>query len=395
MPLGLLSVAAGIDRRHEVKILDASSMTIEETQAAIAKWWPDVVGISATTHRAYPMKAIIEDRLAPYSFAVGGTHVTHYKLATYCLGADVVFKGDGDISFGAWIEDGAPPIHRRGLCLNQYHPDLNALPFPRYDLLDMADYTVSKEDAADTLFGQAGVRATMISSKGCPYSCTFCDTPERTVRFKNPKRVVDEMEYLLSLGATSIHIMDDCFNINRERVLGICDEIQKRKLKVEWSARGRAQIDSEVAINLSKAGCRRLHVGIESLDPTVLRWMNKRLPPTDVDDFAFYCRLAGIEILAYFIIGSPNETRESRLKLPDQIRQLGIKYPFFNILYPFPHTAYYDSLLVDGTFEKDYWAEFARNPTRDYVLPLPRPKDLQDELEATVGGYIKEFYGMV
>ena len=204
--------------------------------------------------------------------------------------------------------------------------------------------------------------------------------------------MVDEMESVLSLGATSVHVLDDCFNVRQDRVLQICADIKQRGLKFEWSARGRAEINGETAQALSEAGCRRLHVGVESLDPDVLRWMNKKLDIETIKQFFNYCQKFGIETVAYFIIGTPVETREYRQRLPEMIRELGVTYPYFNLLYPASHTEYYNSLLQDGTFEQDYWHDFGKNPTPNYELPLPRSQELHDELLATLRRYTDEFY---
>lgn len=388
MPLGILSVARGISPRHEMQILDASSrgLSINQALQEIKAFEPDVLGISAVTRRAYAMTEILRRANVPLK-AVGGPHVTHYASETLALGANAVFRGDGDRNFGAWVDG-----DRRGGIFDDYIQDINLVPFPQYELLKLEDYAISEEEAATTLLKRPGVRLSMFSSKGCPYRCVFCDVQQKKFRHISAGRVVDEMEFLLSNGGNSVHIVDDSFNVSRDRVLGICAEIKRRGLKVEWSARGRAEIDGETAKAISEAGCRRLHAGIESLDENVLRWMNKKLDVETISKFCNYCREFGIEILGYFMIGSPVETREYRQRLPEMIKELGISYPYFNLLYPLPHTQYYESLLKNGTFKGDHWQKFAENPAANYELPLPRSEELQSELEQTLQHYIETFY---
>ena len=388
IPLGLLAVARGISPHHEVQILDSASLglDINQTLQEIEAFKPDVLGISAVSRRAYAMAEILRRANVPLK-VVGGAHVTHYAPETLALGANAVFRGDGDRNFCAWLEGG-----RRGGIFDDYIPNINEVPFPQYELLKLEDYSVSEEDAPNTLFKRSGARLSMCSSKGCPYRCVFCDVEQRKFRYLSASRVVDEMEFLLSRGGNSVHIVDDCFNVRQDRVLGICEEIKRRGLKLEWSARGRAEIDSETAKSLSEAGCRRLHVGIESLDGDVLRWMNKKLDVETISKFCSYCQEFGIAILGYFMIGSPVETREYRQRLPDMIKELRISYPYFNLLYPLAHTQYYESLLRNGTFKTDYWQEFAENPVANYELPLPRPEELQMELEETLQHYVEIFY---
>ncbi len=388
MPLGILSLARGISPHHEVQILDASSQGLSISQALeeIEAFAPDVLGISTVTRKAYAMAEILRRADAPLK-VVGGPHVTHYGKETLALGAHAVFRYDGDYNFGAWLDG-----EREGGIFEDYIKDIDPLPFPQRELLDIEDYAVPEEDASTTLLKKSGIRLPMFSSKGCPFRCVFCDVQEKRFRYRSPTRAVDEMESILSLGATSVHILDDCFNVKQDRVLQICAEVKRRGLKFEWSARGRPEIKGETAQALSEAGCRRLHIGVESLDPDVLRWMNKRLDVETIRKFFGHCRQFGIETVAYFIIGTPVETREYRKHLPEMIRELGVTYPYFNLLYPASHTEYYNSLLQDGTFERDYWQDFAENPTLNYELPLPRSQELQIELQETLRSYIEEFY---
>lgn len=388
IPLGILSVARGISPHHEVQILDCASLGlgINQTLQEINTFKPDVLGISAVSRRAYAMVEILRRANVPLK-VVGGPHVTHYASETLSLGANTVFQGDGDRNFGAWLDGD----HRDGI-FNDYIPNINEVPFPQYELLKLEDYSVSEEEAPNTLLKRSGTRLSMFSSKGCPYRCVFCDVQQKKFRYLSASRVVDEMEFLLSRGGTSVHIVDDSFNVRQDRVLGICAEIKRRRLRLEWSARGRAEIDSETAKSLSEAGCRRLHVGIESLDENVLRWMNKKLDVETISKFCSYCGEFGIEILGYFMIGAPVETHEYRQRLPEMIKELRISYPYFNLLYPLAHTQYYESLLRDGTFKADYWQEFAENPVANYELPLPRSEELQIELEETLRHYVEIFY---
>ena len=388
MPLGILAVASGISPRHEVCILDTASkgLSIRQTLKEIDNFQPDVLGISAVTRKAWAMSEILHWAKVPLK-VVGGPHTTHYALETLKLGTDAVFIGDGDYSFGRWLNHGD---WRR--IIEEHISDINQLPFPQYEALNLDDYALPEEEASDTLFKKSGTRFTMFSSRGCPYRCVFCDVQEKKFRCLSAQRVVDEMEHLLSLGASSIHIMDDSFNVNRNRVLEICAEIKRRGLQFSWSARGRAEVDAETAQALSEAGCKRLHVGIESLDNDVLRWMNKKMEVKTIKDFCATCREFEIEVLGYFVIGAPVETREYRQRLPEMIKEFGITYPYFNLLYPSPHTEYYESLLQDGTYKRDYWQDFGEHPTANYELPLPRPQELQDELLGTLDDYIGIFY---
>ncbi|MBF0186368.1 MAG: radical SAM protein [Magnetococcales bacterium] len=386
IPLGVLAVASGIDPQHEVRILDSASMglSIDETLAVIDEWDPDVVGMTATIGTSYAMKRLLSG-IKRAKKVVGGPHATHFSDAIRQLGADAIFQHDADRSFNAWLSSGAPD----GL-FRDHVDDLDTLPMPRLELLDLDDYAIS--DPSKVLLKNSGLRFPMYSSKGCPFHCVFCDTQERGFRFKSPVRVVDEMVHALDHGAATVHLMDDCFNVKRSRVVAICDEIRKRNLSITWSARGRAHIDLETATALREAGCERLHVGVETLDPDLLHFVNKSITLDQMRRFFSICRQVGIQTLGYFIIGFPGETTAYRKALPEMIRELGVDIPFFNILYPLPHSEIYDRWVAEGIFPKDFWSQFARDPQPGFQPPAYAPPDLHQELLDTAEWYVDEFY---
>ncbi len=133
-------------------------------------------------------------------------------------------------------------------------------------------------------------------------------------------------------------------------------------------------------------------MGVESLDPAILKYMGKAQTLEQIHEFFRLCREFDLETLSYYIVGFPGETKEYRDSLLDEVKKLGSTYIYFNILYPLPRTTYYQSLLDDGTFDRDYWAEFMRKPTKDFVLPLPRSKEQQEEFERLVDSFHRAFF---
>ena len=388
IPHGLLAVASGIKKHHEVVIFDAESkdFTINQTIEEIDKRKPDVLGMTASIGTAHSMGKILRKVKCPKK-VVGGPHATHYAKEILELGAHAVFVHDGDINFGEWLDNGCEP----GI-YTDYIKDLDSLPMPALEYLNLDDYAIKPEKSNEVLLKNKGLRFSMYSSKGCPFRCVFCDIQDKKFRLKSAKRIVDEIEMYLAINSKTIHMMDDCFNVKKSHVLGICEEINKRGLKFEWSARGRASIDYQTAVALKEAGCIRLHVGVETFDPIMLKYINKNLTIEEIENFFKICREVGMETLAYFIAGFPGETKEYRKKLPQLIRDMGIDLPFFNVLFPFPHSEIYINFLKDGTFKTDFWKEYALNPVPYFEPPLYHPKELHEEILETVEGYVREFY---
>ena len=98
--------------------------------------------------------------------------------------------------------------------------------------------------------------------------------------------MADEFESIIDLGIKEIHIFDDIFNVRPKRVIEICDEIKRRDIKVNWSVRARVNpFTREMVARLKDSGCQRLHIGVESLDPATLEYMNKKQTYEEIVEF--------------------------------------------------------------------------------------------------------------
>lgn len=386
MPLGILSLASNLPEGHEVVVLDPASegWGIEETIQRIEKEKPDILGLSALTRRVYALNEILKKTSAPYK-VVGGPHATYYAEHILERGADAVFIGQlADKEFAEAIEK-----KPRGII--DCETDINEINFPRRHFLNIESYFVKGEDA--TVF-ESNKRVPMFSSVGCPRKCNYCNVQLREkTRYKNPKTILDEMEYLYSIGAKSIHIFDDNFNMNSKNLKETLDEMEKRNFYVEWSGRGQVIMDFSLVERMVKNGFRRIHSGIEALDNKLLRFWEKGQTVKQIEKFCGVMNKNNVEILGFFILGSPYpyETEEYRKKLPQRIRDLGINYPYFSILFPEPDTGYYRNLLRERHYKKDYWAEFMKNPTRDFEIPYPYSKEMRKEVIDYVNWIIEDF----
>jgi anaerobic magnesium-protoporphyrin IX monomethyl ester cyclase len=335
------------------------------------------------TYRAWAMLQILRRCTAPVK-VVGGPHATKSSEFILQQGADAVFIDDAEITFPMWLSEGCP----KGV-FNGGQANLDSLPLPARNLVSQEDYFI--EPNQDLLFDVGRLRLPIFSSKGCPFSCIYCDVQQKTFNFKSPERVGEEFQNLISYGATSIHILDDAFNIRKNRVIEISKVIQERGFDIDWSARSTVENREDVIQELANAGCKRLHVGIESLDDEVLKTLRKSQRVSHVEKFSDNCAKHGIDILGYFILGSPGETEAYRQKLPAMINDLQIKIPYFNILSPLAETPYYRELLREGKFDRDHWLEFCKDPVKDFIMPDVRPLEEREMLEATIRDYVTFF----
>ena len=376
LPLGILSLASNISKKHEVILLDTTNphLTIEQTAHKIELIKPDILGISVVTRRIYALYKLLKLIHVPYIVA-GGPHCTYYAKDLIKWGVNTVFVGNlADIEFSKSIESTPLPIG-----IIKCKTDINAINFPNRTLLNLDKYKFKGK----VLFS-ADNRMSMFSSIGCPNKCVFCTVQSDLISYKNSIKVVDEMEYLHSLGCESVHLFDDNFNINRKHFREIVKELNRRKWTNEWSGRGQVNMDFEIVPELVATGFKRIHSGIEAIDDKILKWMKKPLNVATIQKFCEVMNKYNVDILGYFILGTPLETDVYRKTLLTTIHNLGIKYPFFNILFPEPNTHYYFSLIKDGWYKKDYWADFMKNPSPQYEIPYPYGREHKKEIFAYV-----------
>jgi radical SAM superfamily enzyme YgiQ (UPF0313 family) len=234
-----------------------------------------------------------------------------------------------------------------------------------------------------------------MTSRGCPYRCLFCDRPHlgKKFRARSAINVVDEIEECVKKGIGEFIFYDDTFTIDRQRVFDICDEILRRKLDIMWDIRTRVDnVDKVLLERLKAAGCARIHYGVESGNPEILKVLRKGITIEQVERAFKLTKEAGIATLAYFMIGSPGETRSQILETIKFARKLAPDFVHFSIATPYPATPLYQIGLEGGQLKNDYWREFARNPTSDFVPELWEEKMSGQELLGLLKYTYKSFY---
>ena len=209
---------------------------------------------------------------------------------------------------------------------------------------------------------------------------------------KSPPATVDEMQHLYNIGARSIHILDDNFDVSAKWLNEVLDEMDRRNFEVEWSGRGEIRMGEDLAKRMSEHGFKRIHVGIEALDDNILKnFFKKNSSEKRIYEFCDTMKRNNIDVLGFFIVGTPLETEEYLNALPEKIRNLGIKHPYIQILSPTPHTEYYRDLVTQGIFKTDVWGEYFENPVPDFQIPYPYSTERLRELRERVDIIEKEY----
>jgi radical SAM superfamily enzyme YgiQ (UPF0313 family) len=204
--------------------------------------------------------------------------------------------------------------------------------------------------------------ATMISSRGCPFQCSFCfkQQVDKSSMFRSADDVVSEMEYLhRRWGVREIMFYDDVFTLKRKRVFEICELIRQRGLKIRWEAPTRVDlVPKELLAAMAAAGCVRLRFGIEHGDPTILDRMDKVSDIATIETAVRNAVAAGINAFGYFIVGYLDESREQFERTVRLACRLPLDYASFYTATPLPGTTLHTEAVAAGAIAPDYWSRF-------------------------------------
>jgi anaerobic magnesium-protoporphyrin IX monomethyl ester cyclase len=408
-PLGLLYVAAGLQTwtDAEVQLLDAPALHLDQKGIAerIAQKKPDIVGIQAMTFTLIDAIATVRTvkSVRPGAHvSLGGPHVNLYPKETLSIeGVDSLVLGEGERTLAEMVNalaSGADPadtpavaVMRNGklstIKARPLESNLDSLPQPARNLIDSSLYW--------SVLAKRSPITTAMTSRGCPMKCIFCDRPHlgKIFRCRSAQSVVDEMEDCVNRGIREIFLYDDTFTIKRQRIFEIRDEIERRSLDVHWDIRARADtLDADVIKAMKEAGVARIHIGVESGSPRILKIMKKGIAIEQAHNAFELCRRFGITSLAYFMLGNPTETHKDIDMTMQFIRRCRADYAHISITTPFPGTELYSMGLTQGIFERDYWRDFAANPDEHFQPPAWTENFTQDQLEHIRQQAYKAFY---
>ena len=231
--------------------------------------------------------------------------------------------------------------------------DLNALPMPARHLLPLSRYQA------------LGFPISMITSRGCPYQCIFCQGRRMVgsrVRQRSAIAVVDEMENILSYGITRINIADDLFVSDKQKVREVCGEIRRRGLHFAWSAFARVNtVDKETLEIMRDTGCDAVSFGVESGNQEMLDRIKKKITLDQVRKAVALCREVGLVVHCSFIVGLPGETHQTLADSKAFAETLGDYYGY-HLLAPFPGTTVREKVAeYDLEILTDDWTQYDAN----------------------------------
>ncbi len=386
-PIGLAYIAAALEKaKHKVKIVDAEAedMGKDDLQQVAKDYNPELVGISVTTWTFRKGKEIaryIKKALPDVPIVVGGPHLASFPVETmeykeFDFGVigegeiticELVDRLENQIDFSdvegiAYRKDGGVIVTKP----REYIKNLDELSIPAWHLLPINKYK--------DILTRRNHFASIISSRGCPFNCTYCDPDGRFGRWfrtRSPENIMQEMELLYNeYGIHEICFYDDTFTANKERILELCNKLINRDLDIIWECRTRVDcIDEELIKKMSAAGCYRIRFGIESGNEEILKVLKKRITKKQTTQAFKWTKNEGIETLAYFMLGSPEENEETLQNTIDFALELKPDY----VLFSPTRTIGQGSELFKWAAEKgytdaDYWKRFVKGENLD---PFP------------------------
>ncbi|HLD05363.1 MAG TPA: radical SAM protein [Candidatus Nanoarchaeia archaeon] len=407
-PLGLLYIAAVLEKHgFPVKVTDsyAEHWGVKETIRETLKYNPDIVGITATTPtfgNALMIAKALKKENPKVTVVMGGPHIT--PTATLLLKKykeiDVCVKHEGEYSFLELAQNkplasivGIVYRKKNGEVVN--NPDrplldnLDELPYPARHLIDLSKYH-------HVLFTSYGEPLTeMLTARGCPFQCTFCAskiTNGVRVRFRSVKNVMGEVDELINkYGIKVIEFRDDTLTLNPPRFKELMRELKKRK--ISFIGNGKVNMVAkvpEMAQQFKEAGGKLLMFGCESGEQKILDSYLKAQTVEEIREAFRIVNQHGIDTLAFFILGSPLETRETARKTLNLAKEIKPTFVEFFLLNPHPGTKAEDEARQVEMMTNTNWEEVSTpqwfNPT------ISHPVFKGEELQTLLKQAYREFY---
>lgn len=400
-----------MENKKDALLIDsiAKKDTFETAYEKIEEFSPDIMVVSTTTPTVYSDLEFIEfvKKEIDLKVVLVGNHVTALPDETFKLSDSIDFIARGEYEYTLLdlvnaLENKKPLKNIKGLSFRKnkkitHNPqrkpveNLDKLPFVSKvfkEFLDPFDYRY------------ALAKHPMIqiwTSRGCPNMCNFCVYPQqftlRKFRVRTPENVVDEIEWIKENipEINEIFLEDDTFTVDLERVNEICDEIQRRKLKISWSCNARVNVPYETLKKMKDAGCRIVIVGYESGVQKVLNTIKKGATIRQAEEFTRNAKKAGLKIFGCFMIGLQGDDQESVWKTFEFAKKINPDMVFFQQAVPFPGTSFYDWAKKQGYLTAKDWDEWV-DENGQLKCIVDSPELPADEIRKLREKFMLKFY---
>ncbi|MFC1857760.1 radical SAM protein [Thermodesulfobacteriota bacterium] len=361
IPIGVYYVAAVLkDHQYDVEILNWHNVhkTPEKIASTLIEKNPDVIGFSilhANRWGGIEIARIAKEVIPQAKTVFGGIGATYLweHFLTHFKEIDFIVLGEGEYTFLNLVQT----IEEKDF---GHIPNIKGIAYKKGNYLvttgmPAAIRNLDKLPVPAKYFEYQHV----LLSRGCPGNCTFCGSPEfwkHKVRFHSAGYFVEQLELLNKKGVSFFYFSDDTLTLQKKRVIEICKKICEKNLRIVWQAVSQVKhVDPEILSWMRKAGCVQISYGVESGSEKIRKKLNKPITDDQIERAFRITTKYGILARAYFIYGSPGETRETIQETLDLIQKIRPLSVIFYILDIFPGTALYQDFKERFKLTDDFW----------------------------------------
>lgn len=378
LPLGLGYVAAILRKNNfDVKVLDLliDKKSDDEVLNFINYFSPSFIGFSAVTpvvKSAYRLAEKIKKRFPNILLIIGGPHASALPEEPLNNFFDFVIIGEGENTIVDLLNNLNNPEKVKGIAYKyngkiqatpprEFIANLDDLPFPARDLFPPLKFYKGQE-----ALGSRVPVGSILTSRGCPFSCTFCYKAifGNKFRARSPENILLEWIHLIKeYKVKEIAIVDDSFTTDVKRVYEFCNLLIKEKLKIRWSCPNGIRIDIgniDMLKKMRQAGCYRVALGIEAGNQEVLDRIGKKIKIEQIEKMVENCKKAGIKTMGFYMLGNPVEDEKTMQQTIDFAKKLNTNYAQFLLPIPYPGTKMYEEIKKNGKIFITDWSQYGQ-----------------------------------
>jgi anaerobic magnesium-protoporphyrin IX monomethyl ester cyclase len=398
VPIGLLYIAAYLrENKIAVKIVDTK---YDNVLNEIMMYDPHFVGLGGMTVMSPSIKRLgesIKEKFPFLKIVVGGVHYTFLPDEAKSF-ADYIIRGEAEEAF-VQIVKRAPfynvnNINIQGVSVKYYEDtwyscgertdfikDLDLLPLPAYDLIDMNRYS------DELVTGEKAI--SILTGRGCPYNCSFCASPslwQRKVRYHSIDYVIRHIKYLIkNYNLQCLRIMDDTLTCNNERVQEFCRAITSNGIELKMTCLTNVNnADFYTFFLMKRAGFDIVAFGLESADKKVLSLVNKNNTIRKMRRAVRLAHKAGLRTELLFMVGNVGETEKSLRKSLRFAKSLKGYKTYFQLATPFPGSKFYDEAEKYGIVVDRNWEEYNHKTVKYVPFSLVKDKTFTQAKETMI-----------
>ena len=325
--------------KYELRIIDAMAekKDKEYTISEIVDWKPDFI-LAQTAPQSFTLDMEFLSELKGHCqsvlFTAGAVeHARREKILDKYDWLDGILIEPISKDLYNYLEGDAGPFKtllirdKESLEIGRHREKWFELPACRHDLID------------STLYSYPAMRTdrftSILTSYGCPFTCTYCEAPGFKFTKRKPEAVINELELIKRCGIQEVCFKDWTFAADKKHANQILDEMIKRNMDISWFTFSRADVlDRELIRKMKQAGCTTIQMGVETVNSDILKIYKRNSDNQMLYDIFTICREEGVETMGTFILGLPGDKEEDILRTIDFVLKLNPDYASFNIVTP-------------------------------------------------------------